>query len=111
MSVLERIEQHMNEQYAFMQELNSSLQGMQPKPEQTPDVFINASEVQRILSVSPPTVIMWAKQGIIRQHVNEQCRANKFLLREILWLKKQKYTFLSAPEIKSLIQRRVSEFS
>ncbi|MCF0074007.1 hypothetical protein LZD49_26230 [Dyadobacter sp. CY261] len=111
MDVLERIEQHMSQNAAFMQSLNSSLIGMHPKPEQLPDIFINASEVQRILSVSAPTVIMWTRYGIIRHHDNPQCRANKFLLREILWLKKQKYTFLTPAEIKSLISRRSSELS
>ena len=95
-----------------VEELNSVKQALYrlelpaPTPAPTPEIFINLSEVKRILGVSATTIISWAKYMIVVKHPNPSCPTNCYRLAEILWLAAQKYTFLSPGEIKRIIEKR-----
>jgi len=75
-----------------------------------PEVFINAAEVKRLLKTSYPTIKGWIDAGLIILKKNEDCPTNKFLLSEILWLQRQKYTFLNPGDFKRLIVRKNEQF-
>lgn len=79
-------------------------------PNAIPEVFINASEVKRMLKTSYPTIKGWIDAGLIIPQKNDDCPTNKFLLSEILWLQRQKYTFLNPGDFKRLIIRKNEQF-
>ncbi|WP_056282432.1 hypothetical protein [Dyadobacter sp. Leaf189] len=78
-------------------------------PDPLPEVYINSAEVQRILNASAPTILAWKKEGLLTEHKNAKCPTNKYLLSEIDWISKQKYTFLSPVDLSRLIAKRKTE--
>ncbi len=80
-----------------------------PTPEPLPEIYINSSEVQRILKVSANSITAWAKEGLLTKKKNLKCPTNCFLVSEIFWLEKQRYTFLTVHQAKELIKKRKKE--
>jgi hypothetical protein len=89
----------------------SRMEAPAPDPEPFPELFINSSEVQRILRVSGNTVATWSKEGLLTKKKNDKCPTNCFSAAEILWLEKQKYTHLSPGGLRRLIEKRNKELN
>ncbi len=56
-----------------------------------PEVYINSSEVQRLLGCSAPAIISFVEIGLLLSYNQSKAKYNKFLLREVLWLKEQNF--------------------
>lgn len=81
-----------------------------PFNEPIPEVYINATEVQRLLSVSAPVVTHWVRDGLLITRNAKSVVNNRFLLSEILWLKKQSYRKANAEDIRALIRKKELEY-
>jgi hypothetical protein len=112
MSVLDDIAYFQKKQAEEMGEVKRALYRMEsplPDPEPFPELFINSSEVQRILKVSSTTVTSWTKCGLLTKRKNEKCPSNCYSTSEILWIEKQKYSHLSPGGLRRLVEKRKDE--
>ena len=70
------------------------------------EVYINSTEVQRILNVSEPVVRKMAACGLLSIRTTKSAANNRYSLSEIEWLKKQHYRHLNAEEMRALVKER-----
>lgn len=81
-----------------------------PPPVERIEVYINSTEVQRILNVSEPVVRRWVSDGLLSIRHARSALNNKYFLSEIEWLKKQHYRKINAEEMRALVKRKKLEF-
>lgn len=67
----------------------------------TERVYINSSEVQRLLDITFPTLQSFTENGLLK--IQNTKTSNKYLLSEVLWVKEQKYKNLSITAFERLI--------
>jgi len=113
MSTLEEIEDALHTQGGQIRELLEMVQQMQKPPEPPepiPEVYLPPTEVQRLLSISAPTLLEWVKYGLITKQKNPLVKRKSYLLSEVLWMKSQgKYTHLTPTEMKRMISKKEKE--
>jgi len=73
------------------------------------EIFINTSEVERLLNITRPIILKLTKDGLINTYDNPAAENNKFILSEILWLQNQRYTFLTPIAVKMLLEKKRRE--
>ena len=88
-------------------EIKSLIKASQEK--KVPEVYINGSEVMRLLGISRPTLIQYVKDKIIAETSKNE--DNRYLLSEILYIQVTHYKNLSTAEVHKLIQKKNKEFN
>ena len=74
------------------------------------EVYINSTEVQRILNVTAPVIYDWIRDGLLSTRDSDTKITNRFLLSEIEWLKNQNYRRLNTNGIRALIKKKSLEY-
>ncbi|MCF2443626.1 hypothetical protein L0657_06635 [Dyadobacter sp. CY345] len=113
MPLLVEINKNLIKSNELSAELIKSLEGVAGINESTVDrfeVYINSTEVQRILNVSEPVVRRWVTDGLLTIRNARSALNNKYFLSEIEWLKKQHYRKLNAEEMRALVKRKNFEY-
>ncbi|MCF2443627.1 helix-turn-helix domain-containing protein [Dyadobacter sp. CY345] len=74
------------------------------------EVYLNSTEVQRILNVTAPVIYDWIRDGLLSTRDSDTKITNRFLLSEIEWLKKQNFRRLNTNDIRALIKKKSLEY-
>lgn len=113
MSVLEDIDKNLSRNIELSETLIKKIEditGKNSSPVERIEVYINSTEVQRILNVSEPVVRRWVSDGLLSIRHARSALNNKYFLSEIEWLKKQHYRKINAEEMRALVKRKKLEY-
>ncbi len=67
------------------------------------NVYLNCTEVQRLLGVSAPVIASWVKCGLLPERKLNKKTTNRYLLSDIEWINRRQYKRLSMQNIRDLI--------
>ncbi|MCF2443625.1 hypothetical protein L0657_06630 [Dyadobacter sp. CY345] len=73
------------------------------------EIYLNSSEVKRILMISHPTLQGFVKYGMLRKHQNELTPTNCFLLSDVLWIRNQNVKGVKGARWKEILRKRQSD--
>jgi hypothetical protein len=113
MPVLDDIDRNLRKNMELSTELIQKLEELRNKdsnPVERIEVYINSTEVQRILNVSEPVVRRWVADGLLSVRSARSALNNKYYLSEVEWLKKQHYRKINAEEMRALVKRKSLEY-
>lgn len=74
------------------------------------EVYINSTEVQRLLRVSAPVVSHWVRDGLLSIKASKVDVSNRYLLSEVFWLKRQNYRKASSSDVRELLKKKKLQF-
>jgi len=111
MPILEDMDERLKRIEKIMQSINEELFKTKVKYSKNDpqEIFINTSEVERLLNITRPIILKLTKDGLINTYENPAAENNKFILSEILWLQNQRYTFLTPIAVKMLLEKKRRE--